>query len=145
MTLVVDASVACKWLIEEDDSVEAAPLLARGEPLVAPDLIIPEVCNAMWKKLRGGQATPAQAKAAVEGLAGLFDDLVASVRLAVRAFAIAETLRHPVTDCFYLAVAEQVDTRLITADARRLGHPDETPWAQRATSIHDLADLPIPP
>ncbi len=145
MTLVVDASVACKWFIEEEDSTEAAQLLARGEGLVAPDLIIPEVCNAMWKKLCGGQATPAQAKAAVEGLAGLFDDLVASVRLAVRAFAIAETLRHPVYDCFYLALAEHVDSRLITADARLLGRLAATPWAQRATSIHDLSALPISP
>ena len=138
MTLVVDASVACKWLVEEDGSEAAAAVLDGGESLVAPDLIVAEVCNALWRKLRAGEIAPAQAEAGVESLAGIFDDLVASGRLAVRAFAIAEALRHPVYDCFYLALAEQGDTRLVTADAVLLGRLSGTAWAQRATGLGDL-------
>ncbi len=138
MTLVVDASVACKWLVEEDGSAAAAAVLDGGESLVAPDLIVAEVCNALWRKLRAGEIAAEQAEAGVEGLAGFFDDLVASGRLAVRAFAIAQALRHPVHDCFYLALAEHGDTRLVTADAALLGRLAGTAWAQRATALRDL-------
>ena len=46
MTLVVDASVAFKWFAQEDGTDRALQLLERGEPIVAPDLIVAEVGNA---------------------------------------------------------------------------------------------------
>lgn len=46
MTFVVDASVAVKWFIEDNDSARARQLLAGDEALIAPDLVIAEVCNA---------------------------------------------------------------------------------------------------
>jgi len=52
VTLVIDASVACKWFIAEPQSDSAEALLAGGEVLIAPDLIVPEVCNVAWLKLR---------------------------------------------------------------------------------------------
>jgi predicted nucleic acid-binding protein len=137
MTLVVDASVACKWLVEEVGSAEAAKLLAGNEGLIAPDLVIPEVCNALWSKSRAGQIAAAVARELVDGIAGFFDALVPSARLAARSFAIAETLDHPVCDCFYLALAEHADAPLVTADARLLNRLAATTWAQRAISIHD--------
>jgi predicted nucleic acid-binding protein len=45
MILVVDASVACKWFVEEDGSQAAEALLDSGSTLLAPDLLVPEVCN----------------------------------------------------------------------------------------------------
>ncbi len=137
MTLVVDASVACKWLVEEVGSSEAAKLLAGNEGLIAPDLVIPEVCNALWSKSRAGQITSALARELVDGVAGFFDDLVPSAGLAARSFAIAEFLDHPVYDCFYLALGEHADAQLVTADARLLKRLAGTTWARRATSIHD--------
>lgn len=134
MTLVVDASVACKWFVEEAGSEGAAALLA-GEELIAPDLILAEVGNALWRKLRMGQVTLVQAVDAVAALAGFFDDLVSGTRLATRAFAVAEMLGHPVYDCFYLALAEQSDTRLVTADARLLARLARTEWAGRVAGV----------
>ncbi len=138
MSLVVDASIACKWFVEEEGSAEAEKLLASGDTLLAPDLIVPEVCSAIWKKLRARQLTSVQATAAMEGLPGFFDDLIPSHRLGARSLAIAETLDHPVYDCFYLALAELNDVRVVTADARLLGRLAGTPWAQRVASLHDL-------
>ena len=40
MTLVIDASVACKWFFEEPLSAEARALAEAGEPFSAPDLIV---------------------------------------------------------------------------------------------------------
>ncbi len=53
MTLVVDASVAFKWFAQEDGTDRALVLLEREEPIVAPDLIVAEICNAAWKSLAG--------------------------------------------------------------------------------------------
>jgi hypothetical protein len=47
-------------------------LLARAEPIVAPDLIVAEICNAAWKSLRGAELSPAQFDAIVADVAQPF-------------------------------------------------------------------------
>jgi predicted nucleic acid-binding protein len=59
LTFVADTSVALKWYAPEEDSERAAELL--GGFLVAPDLILAELGNALWKKAWQGEALPAQA------------------------------------------------------------------------------------
>ena len=55
MRLVVDASVAVKWLVAEEDSSAADRLLAGGDDLHAPRLMASEVANALWRKARMGE------------------------------------------------------------------------------------------
>jgi predicted nucleic acid-binding protein len=50
-TLVIDASVAVKWVIEETGT-EAALSLRRGAKLIAPELLVAECANVLWKKVR---------------------------------------------------------------------------------------------
>jgi predicted nucleic acid-binding protein len=57
MSIVVDASVALKWFLPEPDSAKAEELLGSHDILVAPTLIVSEVCNAVWKRLRRGETT----------------------------------------------------------------------------------------
>lgn len=139
MILVVDASVACKWLIAEPDSPLAETWLGRGDMLLAPDLIIPEVCNVACTKVRSGQVTPDQAARIVEDLPGFFDELSPSVPLARQAFAIASALSHPAYDGFYVALAEARGGRLVTADDRLLSRLSGTRWARFAVGIADAA------
>ena len=127
---VIDASVACKWLVEEEGSAKAAKLLDAAEGLIAPDLLIAEVASALWKKLLAGQITSAQARAAIAELSGFFDELVPGFRLAPRSLQIAEDLRHPVYDCFYLALAELRNSQLITADTELAQRVRKTRWAR---------------
>ena len=51
---VVDASVAVKWMVEEDLSTESASLLDAGLTLQAPELLFAEVANALWAMHRRG-------------------------------------------------------------------------------------------
>jgi predicted nucleic acid-binding protein len=51
MTVIVDASVALKWVLEEDGSDHASALLAE-QPLAAPDLLVVECANVLWAKAR---------------------------------------------------------------------------------------------
>ena len=48
---MVDASVAVKWLFVEEDSADARGLL-DDEELHAPHLLVSEVANAVWRKVR---------------------------------------------------------------------------------------------
>lgn len=139
MTLVVDASVAFKWLVEEAGSAEAEALLARGDSLVAPDLVLVEVANALWCKVGRGEVSGEQAVLALDRLGVFFDALIPDQRLAPRALDIAFRLRHPVYDCLYLACAEAADGVLATAD-RRLG--EAVAGTAFAGSVHALAASP---
>jgi predicted nucleic acid-binding protein len=93
VTLVVDASVACKWFVADIDTGAAEALVTGGHMLLAPDLIVPELCNVAWLKLRRGEITAEQAMA--DGLPDLLDELLPSVQLASRALEIAMTVSHP--------------------------------------------------
>jgi predicted nucleic acid-binding protein len=135
VTLVVDASVACKWFVAEKGSDSAEALLASGDGLIAPELIVPEVSNVAWLKLRRGEITDQQAIAMVAGLPDLLDEIVPTVQLASRALELARTLDHPAYDCFYLALAEVRQTRLVTDDRRLLTRLSGTAQQQLIGSL----------
>jgi predicted nucleic acid-binding protein len=120
MTVVVDASVAVKWVIPEVLSTEADALRDRAEHLLAPELLLPEAANALWKKLTRGELRAAEAAQALELLMGSGLDLRPSAPLLGRALDLARRLRHPVYDCVYLALAEREGATLVTADQRLL-------------------------
>lgn len=48
--LCIDASVAIKWVIDEAGTREALAL--RNNALIAPDLLISECANVLWKKVQ---------------------------------------------------------------------------------------------
>ena len=116
--MIVDASVAVKWLVDEADSQAAQRLLDSDEKLVAPDFVLIEVGNVLWKKAQRRQLGPEQAVAGIEALPTYFEQLVPSAALLPRALTIAIDVRHPVYDCLYLACAERLQMTLVTADVR---------------------------
>jgi predicted nucleic acid-binding protein len=127
MEIVVDASVAVKWFVEEPGTSAARDQLTAGPRLIAPDLVIAEVCNALWSRVRGGGIDKAQALTAVDLVARYFEELTPAAGLRERAFAMALELGHPVYDCFYLALAESRGTQLVTADGRLLARLQGSP------------------
>jgi predicted nucleic acid-binding protein len=136
--LVIDASVALKWFLDEEGSAQAAALPTRGDTLIAPDLIVPEVCNAAWKIVRRGLMHPEQQAAAVTRLPEILDVLVPTAPLAPRAAALSLLLDHPAYDCFYLALAEQRGATLITADRRLIQRLADTAWNQLVADLYTL-------
>lgn len=114
--LVIDASVAIKWVIEEDGTTEALAL--RRQRLTAPDLIIPECANILWKKVRRNELSAEEAAFAGRLLANADIELAPTRPLMDAAIEIAVLLDHPAYDCMYLALAEQNDVTFVTADSR---------------------------
>lgn len=116
MTVVVDASVAIKWFVRENLHEEAMLLLAVGDSLHAPDLLLPEIANIAWKKTVRQEIGPEQAARIVEACLDGVPRIVPSSELIARAMQMALALTHSVYDCLYLACAEAMGGVLVTAD-----------------------------
>ena len=135
--IVVDASVVIKCLLPEDGSREAITLV-ETQTCIAPDLLIHECVNALWKNVRTGRARPQRAVEAIALLEHLDITLVESRPLASRALELAMMLNHPAYDCFYLALAERRGAELIVVDgtfARKVHAGDVT--RARIRSLRD--------
>jgi predicted nucleic acid-binding protein len=116
-TLVIDASIAVKWVVEEDGTREALAL-RQGARLIAPDLFVPECANILWKKVQRKELSKEEALLAARLLQGAEIELLPTRSLLAAAVQLAIELEHPAYDCLYLAVAMDNDCRFVTADAR---------------------------
>jgi predicted nucleic acid-binding protein len=126
--LIIDASVAVKWLVVEEDSASAIALIGRPD-LRAPTLIQAEVANAIWRKRRRGELHD---DPELSTLPGRLSDIIAledETSVISRALELALATHHPVYDFVYLALAEALDDVVLTADRRFL----------RALADHGLA------
>ena len=68
MRLVVDASVAVKWLVDEDNSVIAHRLLDGNHEISAPRLMATEVGNALRHKTLRGDLERSRAEELAEAI-----------------------------------------------------------------------------
>ena len=114
--LVVDASVAIKWVIEEQGTSQALAL--RRHRLFAPDLLVAECANVLWKKARRNELTAQEAVLAARLLQRADIELAPIRALLEPATNLAIALDHPAYDCVYLALAESLSCDVVTADRR---------------------------
>jgi predicted nucleic acid-binding protein len=131
--MVIDASVGVKWVVPEDDSAAAIELLQNGNVFV-PTLFHVEVGNAIWKKVRRNEI----ALEPVLPFYGALPELVqtiSEVPFNLRAAELAVELQHPIYDCFYLAMAENMDEELVTADLRFLAVVGGSSHSRRVRSL----------
>jgi predicted nucleic acid-binding protein len=117
---VVDASIAVKWVIPEVLSDHADRVRDGAEDVLAPDLLLVEVANALWKKTTAREISGREADAAFDLVRRSGIDLRGTGPLLPRAMDLARRLGHPVYDCVYLALAEREGAALVTADQRLL-------------------------
>ena len=143
MTLVVDASVALKWfLADEAYAVEAFSLVQAGIPLIAPDLLVAEVCNAAWRSARAGRIEWSELTDISRITPRFFDQLIGATILAPRAAIIARQLDHPIYDCLYVALAEAREIPLVTADTRLMTKLMNSAWAASAVPLAEYRIQP---
>jgi predicted nucleic acid-binding protein len=116
VTLVIDASVAAKWVLPEAGSDLTAALRHNDDDLIVPALIVGEVGNAIWKRVMWRELSQDDAVRAVDIAVSLVSRLIPVDDLASRALRIAIELQHPIYDCFYLAPAERERVALVCAD-----------------------------
>lgn len=121
--VVVDASLAFKWLVKEVHTDEANNLgrlwNSQGIRVAAPHLMPVELTNALHQRVVRGELT---VEAATQRLASLLSsglELHQPPPIYGRALALARQLRQGATyDAHYLALAEMLGCDLWTADER---------------------------
>lgn len=135
-TLVIDANIAVKWVVPETGSIEAVALRSQFA-FIAPDLLVPECVNILWKKVRRGEITREEAAIAGRLLRHADIELVPMRGLLEQSLDLAVSLDHPAYDCVYLTLARTREVRLITADARLLSKLNQA-------RSRELADICVP-
>ena len=120
---VVDASLAVKWLVEEEDSEKAHALSSAwadsGIKVAAPHLMLAEVANALHRKVVGGEIELESATGILEDLGAHEIEFHNPPNIHAGALRLADRLdQGAVYDSIYLALAERLDCELWTADRR---------------------------
>jgi predicted nucleic acid-binding protein len=118
MKVIVDASVAVQWFVEESYSASAKRLLLEGNELLAPDLIHSELGNVLWKKWRRGEVSEGEARTILNVFQQFPVQIYPSGSLSEAAWEFAYILERSFYDSLYLALAALHDCPLATADRR---------------------------
>ncbi len=123
--VVVDTSIAIKWVLNEADSAVALALLAewrnKKTAMLAPALLAYEASNTLYQNVRRGKITFDTAKQGLTKviLVGLQLDFSQDPALGIRAIELANNFSLPATyDSYYLALAEREHCNFWTADTR---------------------------
>lgn len=131
MTLVVDASVAVKWIVPEEQEAAAEALLLQSAHWIAPEFLLVEVGNVLRSKMSRQQLDISQAQAGLDFVATTVRRFVPDRTLTSRALEMAADLNHAIYDCLYIACAEREEARLITADRRLVAKVANSPYRSR--------------
>ncbi len=121
--VVVDASLAFKWLVRENNSDKALALArfwdSEGTRPLSPYLMPVEVANALHRRVVRKELTLRAAKRLMESFLASGIELRETPRLYGRALELADRLRQTAAyDAHYLALAESLDCDLWTADEK---------------------------
>lgn len=120
--IVVDSSVAIKWLADEPHSAEARRILdayrAGALILLAPDLLPAEIGNIVWKKQVQRGMEEADARTMLDDFHTITFNLTPTAELFEEAYRLALLHRRTFYDSLYLALSVRERCRFVTADEK---------------------------
>ena len=139
MKLVVDASVAVKWFVEEEGSDSAHGLLESrlGQmgllELIAPEFLLVEVVAVMGRRARSKLVRSDYPARVLRALRKLHLGLTPDAELLDHATQLSITPRHPVYDRLHLALSRRFSARTATFDTglSEIARRDGRLWKMR--------------
>lgn len=137
-TFVVDASIATKWVVEEEGTAEAL-IIRRRAKLIAPELLIAECANILWKKVARDELSKEEALLAARLLQAAEIEMPPTHQLMEPATRLALELGHPAYDCVYIALAVERQCRFVTCDEHFLRKLVERRWRHLRERVIGLA------
>src|SRR5262249_45152561 len=121
MKYVIDSSVMVKWVLAEPDSDKALQLrddLRNGvHQLLSPDLFTVEASHALTRAERQLRIPVGHARTLFLDILTTPPHVVPFQPLLLRAIDFSSTMRIGVYDCIYVALAQQEQCELVTADS----------------------------
>lgn len=115
--LILDASAIIGWIMPDEAGIDLEPLIARGEPLLAPWLIWVELRNILIVSERRGRLPAGMGDQIADAVDALQIQLDSSASSAV---VMDLARRHGLTayDALYLETALRHGAMLATLDGR---------------------------
>lgn len=138
MKYVVDASVCIKWYIPETYEQEATRLLQGGHDFHAPELILPEVSNIIWKKVRRSEISSVEGERIINSFSKNSLTIHSHKQIIKSAYIGAESSGQTVYDWTYLALAVSLSCEFVTADLRFYKALENTPLKKNLLWIGDV-------
>lgn len=119
---VLDSSVAVKWVLQEVGTPKALVLrndiLQQIHEVIAPDVFVSEVAHALTKAERQKLIPIGDAQKHLTDILKFSPVLYSFLPLVSRAVEISSETRIAITDCLFVALAEQESCDMLTADRR---------------------------
>ncbi len=137
--LVIDASVAAKWIKPEVHSAYAEQVLQGPYTLLAPDLLWSEVGNILWKPVQRQEITSTEAREGLRTLLRYPLTVIPGRVLITTALEIVLEYQQTVYDAFYAALATTRDCQLMTADSLLHNGLKNTPLQDHILWIEDVS------
>jgi predicted nucleic acid-binding protein len=139
MNYVLDAAVAIKWFVDEPLRPMALRLLDGRLGLHAPELILMEMGEIARRKLRRDEMTLEQAERALSQGPSFFECLHPAHELHERALQLSLALDRPVSEGFYLAIADRLKAPLVTTNRELVALQSDSLSIIHLSTLHALA------
>jgi predicted nucleic acid-binding protein len=127
--LVIDSSVVIKWFVPEVHTDDALRYLDPDLDREAPELLLAEVSNILWKKVGRGELTDSQAVRIAQDIAQADVNIHPMRSLFIPGLTLALSTGRTAYDSIYLALADSLSTRVVTADRRFYNASQGGPYA----------------
>jgi len=116
--VVLDANAAVEVALDGKSAERLSAMLSQSEEVIAPELLIPEIVNAVWKYHQFAEFDLGKCDKLIELSVGLIDRFVPNREIYREAFALSRIQKSRAAyDMFYLALALREDAILLTLDA----------------------------
>ena len=116
--IVLDCCAALAIAKDTEEGRALAGLRLVEEHVVAPSVLEAELCNALWKEIRGKTLGKELAMDKLEESLGLVDEIIPIRSLMREVVSESVRLGHPVYDIFYFVLARRLGATLFTLDKR---------------------------
>ena len=135
---VVDASVAVKLYVPEVHSQQAVRFFSDQHDLIAPDLMLAEFGNIIWKKVKLlGELTQDEGDRIITSMQTLPITYYSAADLLMVAFQIALNTQRSVYDCLYIALAVSRGCLVMTDDRKLYTALQQVSLGARLTLIEN--------
>ena len=118
LACVLDASAAVRLILGDPAAAAVAEQIREAAVVLAPELMLTEVANTLWKLQRAGHLADLDPQQLLAEARDQVDRVEADRHLQAEALALACHHDHPVYDCLYLTLARREAATLISLDRR---------------------------
>ena len=135
--LVVDSSAVIKWSVPEVHSAEVLRYLDPDIERDAPELLLAEISNILWNKVGRKELTREEAERITADVGQADVTIHPMGPMFGRALQIALETGRSAYDSMYLALAERLSTRVVTADRRLYNSLQNGPFQTLVLWVED--------